>query len=296
MEKSDKMLVVKTSLGEDFRRFTVPRGVRLLSFVALLQKLYGYDADKLDLIVQYKDEEGDLLNVTSDEELHEAVRVAEAGTSGVLRVVLKLVTAGVRLRTVVFAGKVVQPGSAALMASPAVPDDRFDAAKKERKAETVEIKIDLEPATKAVKSVRIESTKSIDLPVAPRPNSVASLSASTAVFVKQFSDSIAEASSIASREASAITAADSDAAALSVGAQHERSRMITVPAEFVSAVTDLAAQTVALTNSYSAMTQKLMDPLAKETMDAANDATRDMAAKLNEDVAAIVKMLMETTV
>lgn len=52
------MIVVKTQLGEDFRRFTVPRQVRLLSLVALLQKLYGYDAKKNDLVIKYKDEEG----------------------------------------------------------------------------------------------------------------------------------------------------------------------------------------------------------------------------------------------
>lgn len=53
-----EVLVVKSQLGEDFRRFTVPRQVRLLSLVGLLQKLYGYDGSKNDLLLKYKDDEG----------------------------------------------------------------------------------------------------------------------------------------------------------------------------------------------------------------------------------------------
>jgi len=308
MEKSEKMVVVKTSLGEDHRRFAMPRAQKLLSFVALIHKLYGYDAVKNDLVIQYKDEEGDLLNVTSDEELHEALRVAESSASSVLRVVLILVPAGARQRTVVFEGRPITPSDAALQvaASSSLPDLRFDAPKKPA-ASSVEIKIELEPTSKEVTHVRIESTKSLALPVAPRPDSVAALSAATAIVVKQFSDAVLasmdvahnrgrDASSHASAQTALAMQVDSDAARDSVERQHERTRTIAVPAEFVAKVSDLAAQTVALTNSYSTMTQQLLDPLSQQTIAAANEATRDMAAKLNEDVAAIVKMLMDTSV
>jgi len=293
-------VIVKTQLGEDFRRFTVPRQVKLLSFVALLQKLYGYDTVKNDLLVQYKDEEGDSINITSDEELFEALRVAEGHGGGVLRLILSLVPAGSRTRTILFKGVPMVPSSEK---TPTHVDEKYDAPKKE----TVEIKIELEPTTKSVRAVVIESTKSVSLPVAPRPNSVAALSASTALDVKKFSDSIllsVDAQHTRARDASAAasdavleaTNASSDAVLLSVGEQSDKSRKISVPAEFVNVVTDLVAQTVALTNSYSNMTQQLVDPLSKQTIDAANEATRHMAAKLSEDVAAIVKMLMDTSV
>jgi len=304
---------VKTQLGEDFRRFTVPKQVRLLSFVALLQKLYGYDAIKFDLQVKYKDEEGDLLTVSSDEELAEALRHAES--QGVLRLYLGLVSAAAKTRTIYFQG--VPITALAAGAAPAVKmaaDVRFDAVKESsanKATEAVEIKIELEPGSRNVTGVVIERTKvesaSVSLPIAPSPSSVSLLSASTALVVKEFSDAVIksvdlmqaralEASTAGSNAGLAATTESSDAVLRKVDESHERSRMIAVPADFVSAVTDLAAQTVALTNSYSKMTQQLLDPLSKQTIEAANEATRGMAEKLNEDVAAIVKMLMNTQV
>jgi len=191
-------------------------------------------------------------------------------------------------------------------------DPRYDAVKeKPKKAEAVEIKIELEPDSKTVTGLIIERTKlensTVSAPATPNPNSVSMLSASTSAAVKEFSDSVMkavddlhvrtrDASSQASADVLAATNASSAAVLLSVGEQSDKSRMITVPVDFVAAVSDLAAQTVELTNSYSKMTQELVDPLARQTVEAANLATRDMASKLNEDVAAIVRMLMNTTV
>lgn len=98
LAKSENLVVVKTCLGGDFRRFTVPRQVRLLSFVALLQKLYGYDTTRNELRMQYRDDEGDTISITSDDELAEAFRCVVSG--GLLRLQLELVQS--RMRVVQF--------------------------------------------------------------------------------------------------------------------------------------------------------------------------------------------------
>lgn len=149
---------------------------------------------------------GDLLSVTCDEELAEAFRLADA--QGILRLELSLVPA--RTRTVIFDNKPLLVSGAA----PSTYDERFDPPPKTR-PEEVEIKIQIQPETKSVKSVVIERTPSgkseIALPVAPRPNSVAFLSASTAVSVKDFSDQVmknVDIQHVRARDASALASAE----------------------------------------------------------------------------------------
>eukprot|EP01094_Clydonella_sp_ATCC50884_P009380 TRINITY_DN1890_c0_g1_i2.p1 TRINITY_DN1890_c0_g1~~TRINITY_DN1890_c0_g1_i2.p1 ORF type:complete len:301 (+),score=106.73 TRINITY_DN1890_c0_g1_i2:163-1065(+) len=71
----DGNIVIKTRFGDDIRRFSIPTRTR--SFRALVQTLTTiYEEIPENCFVKYKDDEGDLITVTSDAELTEAYRIA----------------------------------------------------------------------------------------------------------------------------------------------------------------------------------------------------------------------------
>jgi len=78
----DGDVVIKARLGSDIRRFQLPREGGFDSLLALLNQIY--DSLPANCFVKYKDDEGDLVSVTSDEELEEALRLAAEQSSKVL--------------------------------------------------------------------------------------------------------------------------------------------------------------------------------------------------------------------
>jgi len=83
-----KQIVVKTSLNEDIRRFSVKEDCSWSNFKQLMYKLY--DVDVTAYRITYKDEEGDDLSITTDEELKEGLRIASEMNPPILRVTLKM--------------------------------------------------------------------------------------------------------------------------------------------------------------------------------------------------------------
>jgi len=83
-----KQIVVKTSLNEDIRRFSVKEDCSWSNFKQLMYKLY--DVDVTGYRITYKDEEGDDLSITTDEELKEGLRIASEMNPPILRVTLKM--------------------------------------------------------------------------------------------------------------------------------------------------------------------------------------------------------------
>jgi len=83
-----KQIVVKTSLNEDIRRFSVKEDCSWSNFKQLMYKLY--DVDVTGYRITYKDEEGDDLSITTDEELKEGLRIASEMNPPILRVTLKI--------------------------------------------------------------------------------------------------------------------------------------------------------------------------------------------------------------
>jgi len=82
------LIVVKTSLNDDIRRFSVKDDCTWSDFKLLMHKLYEVDVSTYR--ITYKDEEGDDLSITTDEELQEGLRLANQMKPAILRVTLKL--------------------------------------------------------------------------------------------------------------------------------------------------------------------------------------------------------------
>jgi len=80
------MIVVKSNLSGDLRRFTAKEDVTFTELKNILKKLYDDDLESVKF--SYKDEEDDELLVTSDEELTEAIRLAKLAEPPILRVVI----------------------------------------------------------------------------------------------------------------------------------------------------------------------------------------------------------------
>jgi len=76
-------IVVKSSVGSDLRRFSIPKEISMATLVNLLSKLYALDISNFK--IQYKDEDGDLVWLTTDMEVLEAVRYALACNPPILR-------------------------------------------------------------------------------------------------------------------------------------------------------------------------------------------------------------------
>jgi len=86
------MIVVKSNLAGDLRRFSMDPDITFPQFCALLARLYDLPppGSSSALLVKYTDEEGDLLSLTNDVELSEAVRVTKSSKTPILRVTLSL--------------------------------------------------------------------------------------------------------------------------------------------------------------------------------------------------------------
>lgn len=76
------MLKVKSAFGQDLRRFTLTAGTSFDELKKKLVDIYGRD----DLCIKYKDDEGDLITMTCDEDLYEAANIL--AKDDVIRVVL----------------------------------------------------------------------------------------------------------------------------------------------------------------------------------------------------------------
>jgi len=76
-------IVVKSSIGSDLRRFSIPKDISMSTLVNLLSKLYALEVSNYK--IQYKDEDGDLVWLTTDMEVLEAVRYALACNPPILR-------------------------------------------------------------------------------------------------------------------------------------------------------------------------------------------------------------------
>jgi len=83
------MIVVKTNLDGDLRRFTVEESITFSEILQLLQNLYRLEEN--DVSLHYHDEEGDEIAITSDLEMTEAVRLSLETRPNILRVNLKRV-------------------------------------------------------------------------------------------------------------------------------------------------------------------------------------------------------------
>jgi len=83
-------IVVKSCLNDDLRRFTVKNDCSWTEFKQLLAKLY--EVDIFPYRITYKDEEGDDVTITTDEELAEAFRQTSLMTLKVLRLNLIIST------------------------------------------------------------------------------------------------------------------------------------------------------------------------------------------------------------
>jgi hypothetical protein len=79
-------IVVKSVLKEDIRRFSVNVNCTWLFFTETISKLY--DSEITSLHVTYRDEEGDDIAITSDDELSEAIRLAGDSKPPILRILI----------------------------------------------------------------------------------------------------------------------------------------------------------------------------------------------------------------
>jgi hypothetical protein len=73
---------VKVKLGNDIRRFSVKSDVLLQNFRRLVADLYHLT----NFILQYQDDEGDCVNIKTDTDLTEAIRLALLSRSLILRI------------------------------------------------------------------------------------------------------------------------------------------------------------------------------------------------------------------
>jgi len=89
MATNDKV-IVKVQKGEEIRRFQLDEQIAWKDFQALVVSLFPADTKVLppntvavprNFVVKYKDAEGDVISVTSDVELQEAIRLAKLATS-----------------------------------------------------------------------------------------------------------------------------------------------------------------------------------------------------------------------
>eukprot|EP01127_Copromyxa_protea_P011059 TRINITY_DN2752_c0_g1_i1.p1 TRINITY_DN2752_c0_g1~~TRINITY_DN2752_c0_g1_i1.p1 ORF type:complete len:361 (+),score=75.76 TRINITY_DN2752_c0_g1_i1:58-1140(+) len=81
------MIIVKSDLNGDLRRFSVEDSTSFEDFSLLLVQLYP---TQQMYKIKYKDDEGDWLSITSTPELHEAIRITKLGSPSILRVSLDL--------------------------------------------------------------------------------------------------------------------------------------------------------------------------------------------------------------
>jgi len=81
------MIIVKTFLGNDVRRFLLPEEASYEELKSLVNSLYGNNCSD-NFIFKYHDEERDLCSITSDVELNEAIRICSQNTSKILRLTL----------------------------------------------------------------------------------------------------------------------------------------------------------------------------------------------------------------
>ncbi|KAH3745452.1 hypothetical protein Pelo_13151 [Pelomyxa schiedti] len=84
-----KPVVVKTKLADDVRRFSLESG-DFPNLVGTLQKLYP----NVNICMQYTDDEGDLVTITSSEEFNEALNIAARAEPRILRLNLVVVEPG----------------------------------------------------------------------------------------------------------------------------------------------------------------------------------------------------------
>ncbi|KAH3758215.1 hypothetical protein Pelo_9924 [Pelomyxa schiedti] len=84
-----KPVVVKTKLADDVRRFSLETG-DFSNLVGVLHKLYP----NVNICMQYTDDEGDLVTITSSEEFNEALSIAARSDPRILRLNLVVVEPG----------------------------------------------------------------------------------------------------------------------------------------------------------------------------------------------------------
>jgi hypothetical protein len=77
------MLVVKIKYGEDTRRITIDYTPRFVDLSKMLRQLFGSIGSTF--VIKYLDDEGDLVSLSSDLELKEALSVSTKQTTQVLR-------------------------------------------------------------------------------------------------------------------------------------------------------------------------------------------------------------------
>lgn len=83
------MIIVKSDLNGDLRRFSLEDEATLEALSGLLLLLYPTE-ELGHYRIKYKDDEGDLLSITSTTELHEAIRVTRTVSPPILRLTLQL--------------------------------------------------------------------------------------------------------------------------------------------------------------------------------------------------------------
>jgi len=82
----DKTIIVKSLYNNDIRRFPVSNNCTWSNFIGILSKLYDTDISTMRLT--YRDEEGDDIAVTTDDELLEAFRLAQESIPPLLRLLV----------------------------------------------------------------------------------------------------------------------------------------------------------------------------------------------------------------
>ncbi|KAL6071194.1 hypothetical protein QOT17_006433 [Balamuthia mandrillaris] len=86
-----QLITVKSKFGEDLRRFSLPLSCRYEELCAHLAAVYSgrhVDKEPGSLVVKYVDDEGDLISITSDEELSEAFRLSKDNVPPILRLIV----------------------------------------------------------------------------------------------------------------------------------------------------------------------------------------------------------------
>jgi len=90
-------VVIKASLNEDVRRFTLSSP---FTYVRLVEQLYqAYDAKlktyttKQTFVIKYRDDENDLITLSNDVELEDAVLIASSLNPKILKLVVDVHTA-----------------------------------------------------------------------------------------------------------------------------------------------------------------------------------------------------------
>jgi len=83
MALSQQIDSVKVSLGEELRRFPYNQTTSFSLLFSQIQDLFSLGSNPYSL--KYRDEEGDLISITRDSELLEAVRLQLKANSSILR-------------------------------------------------------------------------------------------------------------------------------------------------------------------------------------------------------------------